>query len=106
MATRSSNTDDGTGLPTTVVDDLLAVENRRRALSILDRRDEPMVVERLATAVVADREDCPESDVARADRDAMCEELYTEHLPKLTATSVVEYDSMLGTVELARRIVD
>jgi hypothetical protein len=32
----------------------------------------------------------------------MTDELYTEHIPKLTATGVVTYDSMKGAVELAQ----
>ena len=32
----------------------------------------------------------------------MVEELFTEHIPKLTATEVIRYDSMLGAVELVR----
>ena len=105
MATRSSNSGEGTGLPAGVVDDLLADESRRIALEILADRAEPVVVERLAAAVVAAREDCPPSEVSRNRRDAMREELFTEHIPKLTATGVVTYDSMVGTVELTRPAV-
>jgi hypothetical protein len=99
MATTSSDTG---GLPSGVVDDLLSEEHRRLALSILADRGEPVVVESLATAVLAAREDCPESDVPAEKREAMAEELYTDHIPKLTATGVVTYDSMKGAVELAR----
>jgi len=102
MATRRSGTDGGIGLPTRVVDDLLAEEHRRLALSILDDRNEPVVVESLAKAVVAARDGCSPGDVTTADQRAMSEELFTEHIPKLTATGVVDYNSMVGTVELVR----
>ncbi len=99
MATTSSDTG---GLPSAVIDDLLSAEHRRLALSILADRGEPMVVESLAAAVVAAREDCPEAAVSEAARQSMADELYADHIPKLTATGVVTYDSMKGAVELAR----
>lgn len=100
MGTQQASTGTETELPSAVVRDLFAADSCRRALSILARRGEPMVVEDLARAVVADREDCPPSAVTTADRDAMADELLTEHIPKLTATRVLRYDSMLGAVEL------
>ncbi|WP_135303129.1 DUF7344 domain-containing protein [Haloarcula amylovorans] len=90
-------------LPETVVSDLLSADSCRVALSILDEHGEPMVVEDLATAVVAARDDVAESGVTDDDRAAVCEELYDEHIPKLMATGVLSYDSMLGTVTLLRR---
>jgi len=102
MATRSTNTDGQGGLPDAVVEDLLSDESRRIALSVLAERDEPVVVESLATAVVATEEGCSEPDVSTAQREGMREELFTEHIPKLMATDVVAYDSMLGTVELKK----
>ncbi|MBX0323564.1 hypothetical protein EGH21_11040 [Halomicroarcula sp. F13] len=104
MATRGTDDDsDPAALPDSVVDDLLEADSRRLALSILDERDRPVVVGDLAAAVVARRRGVPESAVSDVDREAMREELFTEHIPKLTATGVVEYDSMVGTVELRRR---
>jgi len=102
MATRNADTDRGDGLPDAVVEDLLSVDSRRRALSILAASDEPMIVEDLAAAVIADREGCAASTVPASERAAMVDELFTEHLPKLTATDVLSYNSMLGTVELER----
>ncbi|QIO23276.1 hypothetical protein [Haloarcula sp. JP-L23] len=104
MATRGTDGDsDPAELPEAVVDDLLSEDSRRLALSILDERDRAMVVGDLATAVVARQRGIPESTVSDADREIMRDELFTEHIPKLTATGVVEYDSMLGAVELRRR---
>ena len=102
MATQNADTDHGGDLPSAVVDDILDDGDRRRALAILAARDEPVVVEDLAAAIIGEREDCPPSAVRAPDRAAMTEELFTEHIPKLMATSVVAYDSMLGTVELQR----
>ena len=100
MATQNADSGMGKELPPAVIEDLLSDESRRRALEILSDRNEPMVVEELAASVVAARAECPVSAVRAADREAMTEELFTEHIPKLTATGVVAYDSMLGAVEL------
>lgn len=100
MGAQQTHTESRNGLPSAVVDDLFAADSCRRALSVLARRGEPMVVEDLARAVVAARDGCPPSAVTRADRDAMAMELLTEHIPKLTATRVLRYNSMLGAVEL------
>lgn len=105
MATYDVDTDVGSELPQAVVEDLLSDETRRRALAVLGARDEPVVVEDLAAAVAGAREDRPVSAVSAADRESVAEELFTEHIPKLTATGVVRYDSMLGAVELRRRDV-
>jgi len=102
MATRHAESDTGGELPEAVVEDLLSADSRRQALSILAARDGPVVVEELARDIVADRTGRPASAVSEADRDAMVEELFTEHIPKLTATEVIRYDSMLGAVELVR----
>ena len=100
MATQNTESDIGGDLPPTVVEDLLADDSRRRALRILEARDEPVVVEELAAAVVAAHEECPVAAVPTSEREAMAAELFTDHLPKLMATGVVAYDSMLGAVEL------
>ncbi|MBX0285227.1 DUF7344 domain-containing protein [Haloarcula salinisoli] len=100
MATQNAESDIGGDLPPAVVEDLLSDDTRRRALAILEARDEPVVVEDLAAAVVAAQEGDPVSTVPASEREAMAEELFTDHLPKLMATDVVDYDSMLGAVEL------
>jgi hypothetical protein len=103
MVTQNANTDEGGNVPQPVIEDLLADETRRQALEILRTREGPVVVEDLAAAVVGTRKDCPTSAVSATDREAVAEELFTEHIPKLTATGVVTYDSLLGAVELRRR---
>ena len=100
MATRGSNTGEQSTVPPQVVDDLLSVDTRQRALTILEERDEPLIVRDLATAVIAAQKGCPESAVSDSERDELRSELFTEHIPKLLATGVLEYDSMVGTVEL------
>ncbi|MDS0284199.1 DUF7344 domain-containing protein [Haloarcula onubensis] len=105
MAPQNADTEMGDGLPPAVVEDLLSDDARRRALAILSDREGPVVVEELAAAVVAAREGCGEAAIEATDQETMAEELFTEHLPKLMATDVVAYDSMLGTVELRRRDV-
>jgi len=102
MATRNADTDPTEGLPQVVVDDLLAVDSRRCALELLREEGDAMVVEDLAEAVVANRDGCDCSAVSESQRSAMANELFSAHIPKLTATGVVRYDSMLGAVELER----
>jgi len=102
MATQNVESNLGGDLPSAVVEDLLSDDTRSRALVILRARDEPVVVEDLAAAVVAAREGCPVSDVSSDERDRVADELFTDHIPKLTATGVLAYDSMLGAVELRR----
>jgi hypothetical protein len=86
----------GIGLPPRVVEDLLSVPRRRTMLRCLADAEGEMLVDDLV-ACVRDRDggtdDQPREQV-RAD-------LYDEHLPKLTATGVVTYDSMRESVELA-----
>ncbi|WP_424003966.1 DUF7344 domain-containing protein [Haloarcula salina] len=100
MATTS--TSGAFDLPDAVVSDLLDDEHRRRALSILAARGEPMVVDDLAAAILAAERNVEPDAVPDTDRRALADELYTEHLPKLTATAVVSYDSVVGRVELRR----
>jgi hypothetical protein len=84
-------------LPARVVADILADEHRRVLLSCLARRGE-MPVNDLAAEVLS-REG---ETVNEEDRRRMRREIYQAHLPKLTATGVVTYDSLRGTVALAR----
>jgi DNA-binding transcriptional ArsR family regulator len=102
MATTRSTGPGGQGLPEEVIEDLLSDDTRRRALSILADRGEPIVVNDLAAAVLAAERDIEPAAVPDTDRDELTEELFTEHLPKLTATDVVTYDSIVGTVEIQR----
>lgn len=88
-------------LPDSVVADLRESDRRRHALSVLAERSESLPVSDLARHVVA-RERGEQTDaVPDEEVDAARRDLFQRHLPKLTATGVVRYDSLVGTVELA-----
>lgn len=87
-------------LPTDVVEDLLSDPRRRYALETLSRRETPMVVDDLAAAVRARETGVAPDAVGKDERRRVREDFFQRHLPKLTATDVVRYDSLLGTVEL------
>jgi hypothetical protein len=103
MATRSSNgREEPAQLPDDVVEELLADDHCRRALELLRDQDGPMIVADLAAAVLtAERGGAPEAVTDTAVEDLRTE-LYEEHIPRLTATGIVTYDSLKGTVELER----
>ena len=88
-------------LPDDVVADLLDVERRRRALEVLSRQETAMVIDDLAAAVRARETETSPDAIESEERQRVRDELFQRHLPKLTATDVVRYDSMLGTVQLA-----
>ena len=87
-------------LPAEVLADLLAAERRRYALEALSGREAAMVVDDLAAVVRARETDTAVDDVGEDERRRVRDDIFEHHLPKLTATDVVRYDSMLGTVEL------
>jgi len=91
-----NGTAQGSHLPGKVVEDILSSERRRVMLSCLADCDGKMVVDDLAAAVCA-AEGRPVDEATR--REAR-EDIYDRHLPKLTATGVVEYDSMREAIEL------
>ena len=90
----------GRDLPETVVEDLVGDPRRRILLDYLAQRGEPVALTDLAAAVRAEENGCAPGDVAADRRRATMEDLLETHLPKLTATGVVGYDSMRGTVTL------
>lgn len=97
--------DEGDSPPVTrqedVVTDILMADRRRFALDILDAADDPMAIDDLAAAVRAHELGVDPDDVARPERRSVREQFFEIHLPKLTATDVVEFDSVLGSVSLA-----
>lgn len=94
-------------LPEEVVNDLLAAERRKVALSYLAEQDDPVVLDDLAAVVRARELDVAPEAVSEPDRRAVREEFFETHLPKLTATDVVDYDSMVATVTLTdERLVE
>ena len=98
MATDSRNTTvPGIGLPSEIVEDILAAPRRRVVLRSLVEAEDGLVVDELV-AEVSDREGLDRDDGTHSRVRA---NLYDQHIPKLTATGVVTYDSMRECVELA-----
>lgn len=85
-------------LPPEVVADVLDSPRRRAVLRALAERGEPVALVDVA-AIVGASEDAGDAVDDRSV--AVREDIYQRHLPKLTATGVVDYDSMRGTLELA-----
>lgn len=92
--------DDGESIPDDVVADLLSSERRRHLLSALLASDGAVAVEDLAREIAAREGGATPDGVDDATVADVREDLYWEHLPKLTATEVVAFDSLLATVEL------
>ena len=89
-------------LPEQVVTDLLSSERRRRLLRCLEDHGACLPVTDLAAAVAAKEAGIDIEAVDPERHQAVRNEIYERHLPKLTATGVVEFDSMRGTVTLKR----
>ncbi|WP_459194034.1 DUF7344 domain-containing protein [Halosimplex sp. J119] len=92
---------DGTALPDSVIADLRADDRRCLVLSRLAESDRALPVSDLARHVAATERDEPVEEAPDDAADAVRREIFQDHLPKLTATGVVRYDSLVGTVELA-----
>ena len=86
------------GLPASVIEDLLEAPRRRDVLACLVERDEPVAIDDLA-AILIDADGESSETVGATDRRRARAEIYQDVLPKLTATGVVRFDSLLGTVE-------
>jgi len=106
--TTGNTRQDQSELPDAVVDDILDSGRRRLALEILAGQDEPIVIDDLAAAVWARERGCEPTAVSREQRRTVRDEFFAEDLPKLTATGVVDYDSMVGTLSLTAgaRVID
>lgn len=95
-----SPTDAGHRLPETVVEELLAEPYRRAMLRSLRAHDGSITDRRLATLIVARERSIHPDAVPPRERDRARERLYEHHLPKLTATGVVQYNSRNASLEL------
>jgi len=91
----------GARLPSSAVADLLESRRRRRAIACLAESQGPIPVSDLARFVVADEQGTSPRDVPFDAVEDAREDLFQHHLPKLVATGVVSYNSLVGTVELA-----
>jgi hypothetical protein len=89
-------------LPRGVVDDLLGDERRQVLLVCLRAQGGRMIVGDLAAHVHAREAGTEPETVGAESRHTVREEIFQHHLPKLTATGVVTYDSMLGVIELEK----
>lgn len=97
-----STTDVGHRLPEMVIEELLAEPYRRAMLQSLRAHDGAVTVRQLALHVVARERSISPDAVPPQARDRARERLYKHHLPKLTATGVVRYNSRNASVELDR----
>lgn len=87
-------------VPAEVLEDVLSAPRRRLVVRALAEREEPVALADVAAVVCAGERGTPASAVTAEDRRAVREDIYDRHLPKLTATGLVEFDSMRGTLQL------
>lgn len=87
-------------IPTEVLEDVLSAPRRRLVVRTLAERDRPVALSDVAAAVCAGERGTSPSTVPVEDCRAVREDIYQHHLPKLTATGLVEFDSMRGTLQL------
>ena len=92
----------GPQLPGEVVEDILSADRRRTLLSCLSDHGGEMAVRDLAACVSAREQGVTEGNIEESDRNRLYSDLYDEHLPKLTATGVVEFDSLRDCVRFRR----
>lgn len=88
-----------TELPVSVEEDLLASSRRCHLISVLDTHGETSLLD-LAASLRAREQDVEPGEVSRVEIERLRTELLAEHLPKLTATGIVEFDSVVGKVGL------
>jgi DNA-binding transcriptional ArsR family regulator len=100
MAVDSSSTNGPGGLPETVIDDLLADPRREMILRSLYEHDGPIPVTQLAANVIAREQSIDADDTSRGECQRVAESLYEHHIPKLTATAVVRYNSRQASIAL------
>lgn len=100
MAVDSSSADGSRGLPEAVIDDLLADPRREVILRLLHEHDKPIPVTQLAANVIARERSMDADDAPRSECQRVAENLYEHHIPKLTATAVVRYNSRQASIAL------
>lgn len=82
-------------LSTDTAFELLADEQRRRALRLVAEEDGPLTVDQLVDALLADTAHSADSDTTR---DQLEISLHHTHLPKLHDAGVIEYDPQRETI--------
>ncbi|WP_159900666.1 DUF7344 domain-containing protein [Salinirussus salinus] len=90
-----------TQLDQDVVFDILSSARRRYAISILNRRDEPMQLTELAEEIAALEMETSVDDLTKQQRKRVYVSLYQTHVPKMEEVGIVAYDADEGTVALA-----
>ena len=86
-------------LPEAVVEDLLTVPRCRYALEALAERG-PLTVHDLAREIAGRERDEDPDRVSHGVAMRVYDDLYDRHLPRLTATAVVEFDPQHATLTL------
>jgi len=99
MSSGSQSTETET-IPDEVVAELLGSRRRCHVLAELVASGGEALVEDLVAAVGADEESCAPSEVDAPTLGEIRKDVFEHHIPKLTATGVVEYDSMLNRLRL------
>jgi hypothetical protein len=103
----SANTPDGTDEPTpetdgplpgSVVDEVLESPRRRALLAAVLAADEPVPIVDIARQIAADERDADPTEIGDEAYQSVKETIYDDHLPKLTALQIVEFDSLLASV--------
>lgn len=92
--------DEADRVPDDVLTDLLADEDCRRILAVLAGTEGAIAVCDLARGTLARERDVDPSALDDESVAAVREDLFQSHLPRLTPTGLVQYDSLLGTVAL------
>lgn len=95
-----NTTADCDGVPAAVTDDILSSRRRCHLVTALAAAGGDAIVEDLAAAVFAAEEGAGPTETDSQAHETVARELYENHLPKLTATGLAEYDSMLGRIRL------
>jgi hypothetical protein len=98
-------TTDCPGLPSAVTDEILSSRRRCRVVTALATVGGEAIVEDLAVAVLAAEQGVDPGEIDTGHRKEVERDLYDRHLPKLTATGLLEYDSMLGRVRLTEPVL-
>lgn len=93
-----------TQLDQDVVFDILSSARRRYAISILNRRGEPMELTELAEEIAALEGDTTVEDLTKQQRKRVYVSLYQTHVPKMEEVGIVTYDQDDGTVALAEGV--
>ena len=89
-------------LPPAVVEDIQSSPRCERFLDALADSGGEMPIRDAARAVCARERGVDADSVPADDCNAVYEDIYERHLPKLTATGIVRFDSLTDSVELRR----